>query len=122
MRRLRSLISEVLFIPAEFVIIAGVEPSFSLLITLMIPEASVIMLERLLEDHTYAKEMKELGIDFIEIDKVYSVGGKYNKYVLLNNLSIILAVLFKLLVLWIDINIKVPLSVHVCNVYPIQIK
>ncbi|XP_060573604.1 uncharacterized protein LOC132731441 isoform X2 [Ruditapes philippinarum] len=69
----RNRIAAILFIPAQFVIIAGVEPSSSLLITLMIPEKYVTILEGLLEDHLCTADMKELGIDYVEIDKTYNV-------------------------------------------------
>ncbi|XP_060585094.1 uncharacterized protein LOC132741033 [Ruditapes philippinarum] len=69
----RNRIAAILFIPAQFVIIAGVEPSSSLLITLMIPEKYVTILEGLLEDHLCTSDMKELGIDYVEIDKMYNV-------------------------------------------------
>jgi hypothetical protein len=78
-QKLRDRVAAILFIPAQFVIIAGVEPSSSLLITLMIPEKYATILEGLLEDHFCTSDMKELGIDYVEIDKMYSVEGECHR-------------------------------------------
>jgi hypothetical protein len=75
----RNKVATILFIPAQFVMIAGVEPSLSLLKALMIPERYGTILESLLEDHFCTTEMKELAIDYVEKDKVYNVEGECHR-------------------------------------------
>ncbi|XP_053397905.1 uncharacterized protein LOC123552421 [Mercenaria mercenaria] len=73
-QNIRNRVAAILFIPLEFVIIAGLEPSTSLLITLMIPDSYVTILEELLDTGACNVEFTELGIDIVKINKVYNVG------------------------------------------------
>ena len=78
---LRAKLSAILFVPPQNVIIAGIEPSSSLLITILIPDTYADILKWILE---HRKEMllrplADLYVDIIILDeKQYSLkGGSY---------------------------------------------
>ena len=60
--------------------IAGIEPSNSMLITLMIQTKHVLYLKRAAEDTQSIKEWVHFGVDFIKIEgKEYFLKGKIYK-------------------------------------------
>lgn len=65
---LRMRLVQLLFVPPEYVIIAGIEPSSSLIITFMIPVRFVKYLEAAIEKRTPAKELTDFGIDMIQLN------------------------------------------------------
>lgn len=65
---LRMRLVQLLFVPPEYVIIAGIEPSSSLIITFMIPVRFVKYLESAIEKRTPAKELTDLGIDMLRLN------------------------------------------------------
>lgn len=79
---LRMRLVQLLFVPPEYVIIAGIEPSSSLIITFMIPVRFVKYLEAAIEKRTPAKELTDFGIDMIQLnDKTVNLHGRYNSLV-----------------------------------------
>lgn len=65
---LRLRMAKLLFVPQQFVIIRGIEPSSSLLVTLMIPEMYVEILRDLLENGEKFSELCDIGVDTVEVD------------------------------------------------------
>ena len=76
--KLRSHVSTLLFVPPQFVFVAGIEPSSSLVITLMIPELYVLMLREMLEAGDVLTALSGTGVDVIDIDgeKSYDINSK----------------------------------------------
>ncbi|XP_053397907.1 uncharacterized protein LOC128556516 isoform X1 [Mercenaria mercenaria] len=73
---LRCRVQKLLFVPEKFVIISGIEPSSSLVITFMIPEMYVEILQVLLVEGDDLMDLQENGVDIVEIDgKVYNIKG-----------------------------------------------
>lgn len=64
----RLTAARLMMVPPEFVIIAGIEPSSSLIITLMIPARFVQYLEAASKKKMVAKELTKLGIDIVRIN------------------------------------------------------
>ncbi|XP_060573610.1 uncharacterized protein LOC132731444 [Ruditapes philippinarum] len=65
---LRRIVSAILFVPQHFVFICGIEPSSSLVITLMIPDLYVEILQEMLEDGDVMTTLHETGVDIIDIN------------------------------------------------------
>ncbi|KAH3725057.1 uncharacterized protein LOC127853677 [Dreissena polymorpha] len=73
----RMHIAEILCIPPEFVLIAGIEPSSSLLLTLMIPDDHVEVLVEMLRKKETFPAFALHRIDKIEVNgEVFAVTGK----------------------------------------------
>lgn len=73
---MRMTAARLMIVPPEYVIIAGIEPSSSLLITFMIPERFIKFLEAALNQEPAIKELTYLGIDIVRIgDKVVNIHG-----------------------------------------------
>jgi len=81
-------VSRVLMIPQRFVCIVGVEPSSSLLITIMIPEEyAELMLEMLLRGDAFP-ELQEDGVDLIVIDGArFNITGTFKMILFQRSLS-----------------------------------
>jgi len=76
-RDVRAKLSHWLFIPLEHVLMAGVEPSSSMLITFKIPDLYADVLEKMLLDQKDTlHQLSELEIDTIQIgDKTFNIRG-----------------------------------------------
>ncbi|XP_052810414.1 uncharacterized protein LOC128238489 isoform X2 [Mya arenaria] len=72
----RARVANALFIPPEYVLIAGVQPSSSLLIALMIPESYVELFQMMLERDDEFLALQRLGVDVVEVGrKSYNLKG-----------------------------------------------
>lgn len=72
-------------LPPADLLIAGVEPSSSLLITVMIPEDYADMMERMLQRKDEFPELQEIGIDYIKIgDQTFNITGRRYMFTLYN--------------------------------------
>ena len=70
--------ARLMIVPPEFVVIAGIEPSSSLLFTIMVPERFLKYFEAALHKEPALKELTNLGIDIVRIgDKVINIHGKH---------------------------------------------
>ena len=77
-------IAEILCIPPEFVLIAGIEPSSSLLLTLMIPDDHVEVLVEMLRKKETFPAFALHGIDKIEVNgEVFAVRGMLTNVIVL---------------------------------------
>lgn len=56
-------------VPERFVIIVGVEPASSIVVTLMIPELYVQIFRELLSSGEQLPDFVEAGVDLVEIDE-----------------------------------------------------
>ncbi|KAK3585718.1 hypothetical protein CHS0354_020286 [Potamilus streckersoni] len=75
LEQLRTIVSQLVMIPAQFVFVSGLEPSSSFIITFMIPEYHVSVLVEIISKHNI-HDLTELGIDTIYIDdKKFSLSG-----------------------------------------------
>ena len=75
---MRMTAARLMIVPPEFVVIAGIEPSSSLLITFMIPERFIKYLEAALNKKPVVKELTHMGIDIVRIgDKAVNIYGRY---------------------------------------------
>ncbi|XP_045198029.2 putative uncharacterized protein DDB_G0268364 [Mercenaria mercenaria] len=76
---LRKKVATLLFVPEQFIIIKGIEPASSLVITLMIPDIYVEILKELLDEGSLDDfvDLKGSGVDFVVIDgkAVYNIRG-----------------------------------------------
>lgn len=73
---LRATAAKIMGVPQQFIIIAGIEPSASLLITLMIPESFVKYLESALGRSEFLKYLEILQVDTVLIDQTqWKVNG-----------------------------------------------
>ena len=74
---LRAVAARLMFVKPELVVIAGIEPSSSILITLMIPDAFVEYMRQGAEKSECIKEWTYFGVDYIQIENTkYSIPGK----------------------------------------------
>ena len=65
-----------MLVPLQFVTIAGIEPTGSLLVTLMVPTRFVAYLEMALTKTDPIGKLTNLGVDMVSIDKtVYKLYG-----------------------------------------------
>ena len=80
--------------PPQFVFVAGIEPSSSLVITLMIPELYVLMLREMLEAGDVLTHLRGTGVDVIEIngEKSFGIKSRFDW----NNILISVVVVFVL--------------------------
>lgn len=62
---IRTIAARLMLVPPQFVTIAGIEPSSSLLITLMVPERFLKYLEAALNNKAVMKELTNLDIDMV---------------------------------------------------------
>lgn len=65
---LRTRVATLLCVPLQYVFIRGIEPSSSLVVTLMIPEMYVDILHNLLNQGEDFADLHKLGVDAIELD------------------------------------------------------
>lgn len=73
---MRMVAARFMIVPPECVIIAGIEPSSSILVTLMVPEMFITYFEAALSKDVAVKELTDLGIDIIRMgDKVVNIHG-----------------------------------------------
>lgn len=73
---LKMKLTKILMLPPAFISIVGVEPSSSLLITIMIPTPYAHMLVEFAKDGYDFPELQDIGIDIIIIgDYTYTVKG-----------------------------------------------
>lgn len=71
---LRAVAARLMFVKPELVVIAGIEPSSSILITLMIPDAFVEYMRQGAEKSECIKEWTYFGVDYIQIENTkYSI-------------------------------------------------
>ncbi|XP_060592156.1 uncharacterized protein LOC132746895 [Ruditapes philippinarum] len=72
---LRRKVSAILFVPQQFVFICGIEPSSSLVITLMIPDLNVEILKEMLEKGDVLSALHGTGVDLIDLggQKPYTI-------------------------------------------------
>ncbi|KAK3594185.1 hypothetical protein CHS0354_007085 [Potamilus streckersoni] len=84
LEQLRTIVSQLVMIPAQFVLVSGLEPSSSFIITFMIPEYHVSVLVEIISKQT-THDLTELGIDTIYVDdKKFSLSGAGEYKVLLS--------------------------------------
>lgn len=67
---LRAHAARLMFVKPELVVIAGIMPSSSILITLMIPETFVKYLRQGIENSDCINEWTYFGVDYIRIDSI----------------------------------------------------
>ncbi|KAK3585716.1 hypothetical protein CHS0354_020284 [Potamilus streckersoni] len=81
LEKLRTILSRRLGVPHEFVIISGLTPSKSLVITVMIPEYNAEILVELLEENRLT-ELTDLGIDSVLInDQTFIISEKSKLFI-----------------------------------------
>ena len=67
-----------MLVPIQFVTIAGIEPTGSLLVTLMVPSRFVAYLEMALTKTDPVRKLTNIGVDIVSIDEtVYSLHGMF---------------------------------------------
>ena len=77
LEELRKHVASLVCVEPQCVTIAGIEPSASLLITLMIPKTCIPKLETELNVVTSTKQLIDLGIDRVKImDNVVLLKGR----------------------------------------------
>lgn len=75
--RFRAQVANVLMLPPSAVIIAGIEPSCSLLITIMIPETYAELMHAMLKLGDSFNELEEVGVDYIMVEEeIFNIRGK----------------------------------------------
>ena len=76
---LRATAAVLMGVPSQFVTIAGIEPSTSLLVTLMVPSKFVAYLEMAMTKEDPIATFTNLGVDMVSInDKIYNLHGKFH--------------------------------------------
>jgi len=64
----RTQVANALFLPPEYVIICGIQPSTSIVIVFMMPEVYVNILQEQLEAKETFPTFQGLGVDIVDID------------------------------------------------------
>ena len=78
LENIRRTAAGLMLVPQEFVVIAGIEPSSSLLITIMVPERFIKYFEAALHKEPAVLELTHQGIDIVRIDeRVVNIHGMY---------------------------------------------
>lgn len=67
---LRAKAAKIIGVPQQFIVIAGIEPSSSLLITFMIPECFVRYLELALQHRETLLDLTTMQVDYVLIDTI----------------------------------------------------
>lgn len=76
--RLRNNVAKIVCVPVELVRIAAIEPGSSLLVTFLIPDAYVTILQILLEEESKLWELVAVGVDTLAIGaKSYHLSGNH---------------------------------------------
>ncbi|KAH3746508.1 uncharacterized protein LOC127848701 isoform X3 [Dreissena polymorpha] len=82
---LKLRLSMALCVPMQFIFIAGIEPSSSLLITFMIPDEYVDLMEKRLKNGDRFPELHSHHIDVIQIgDKAFNITGQVEAQVIVS--------------------------------------
>ncbi|MEW8547033.1 MAG: hypothetical protein AB2693_26255 [Candidatus Thiodiazotropha sp.] len=77
LQNLRATAAIIMGVPSQFIVIAGVEPSSSLLVTLMVPEVFVKYFKAAVSRRETLKHFDRLCIDKVEIgETVWQINGK----------------------------------------------
>ncbi|WAR08934.1 hypothetical protein MAR_018892 [Mya arenaria] len=70
LQQLRERLASILFLPPQFIMIAGIEPSSSMLLTFMIPEQYCELLLNMLKSGEVFPCLQKLGVDVISVDEL----------------------------------------------------
>ena len=75
---LRATAAQLMLVPAQFVTIAGIEPSTSLLVTLMVPSRFIAYLKMALKKTESMETLSNQGVDIVTIDEnIYNLRGMF---------------------------------------------
>ena len=70
LENVRMIAAQLMLVPPEYVTVAGIEPSTSLIITLMVPQRFIKYLETAITKKGPVKDLTNLGIDMIRTDSM----------------------------------------------------